>query len=135
MSVQCIKGTFTEQQGQVFNSLREKIVDPIYDFMNSSIEEHTHISFEEIKKRSWPISIVPLDLTKPSKFSEPRSRDEIRQWVHEREQRFYEPFDKDKFHPDIPFYDTHFLIGKICDYLTMMLDSPRGSRDWHGEQE
>lgn len=139
MSIDYVKAKVTEKQAQIFDLLNERIVDPLYSFMNEDIHNRTHISFQEIEENGWPISVVPLDLTKSTTFNDPRPRGEIQQWIKESEAKYYPEFDvkdSDRYRRR-PYFHAYDALGCIGEYTGVMTDNQEldDSRGWCGELE
>ncbi|CEJ91969.1 hypothetical protein VHEMI07650 [[Torrubiella] hemipterigena] len=126
-----IYGNFSEKQKQVFNSFNEKIVDLAY----APLAGVEHVSFEDIKKATPKIIIDRLDWTKATRLSQPRSIEEIREWINRSQDEEYPSFGEKSVDSGEPSYDARCSISAMDDYMCVMIDGPGSSGNWSVELE
>lgn len=126
-----IYGTFSKKQKEVFNSLNEKVVDPAYDLLT----DVDHVSFEDIEKAIPNISIDRLDWTKATKFSQPRSREEIQEWIGKSNAKWFSPFTANSIGRGKDYNDARGSLAAIAFYASIMLNGSEDTSNWCGDIE
>lgn len=111
MGYDLLYGDFSEKQKHVFNSLNEKVVDPAYVL----VVNIDHVSFEDVEKAIPSISIDRLDWTKATKFSQPRSREEIQEWIDKTNAEWFPPFSARAIGKGKDYDNARSSLGAISD--------------------